>query len=328
LKYHSANREAERLREELKESKKQVMQDKIDHYKEAYEGEQKKLEELQNQLTTWLQIGDDDVTKLKQYITEVEKKLATERSKADGAEKHRRESINYLSNQMMSSLTDAEDMHGKELKTLKQTIARLEEEKKALNMQLHAEERKRKHSNAEVSASMFNKLLMIEQEKDVEKKKYEVQVKELQKQLDEMIVTQPRRASEVHHSMFNSLLDAEGDFNNAKKEWERKERELRNEIRMLQEELAKMKEKVDKTDRIRRESITQLQDDMWKHLVEADEENKKERKKLQGDAKNFKDEVVMLRKRVSYLENSKLAMIEECNRQLNILRTGVIMMHK
>jgi len=99
-------------------------------------------------------------------------------------------------------------------------------------------------------------------------------------------------------------------------------------IKRLQEELGKMKEKADKTDRIRRESITQLQDDMWKHLVEADEENKKERKKLQGDVKNYKDEVTSLRKRITYLENSKLAMIEECNRQLNLLRTGVIMMRK
>jgi len=55
---------------------------------------------------------------------------------------------------------------------------------------------------------------------------------------------------------------------------------------------------------------------------------KKERKQLQVDIKNFKDEISTLRKRVTYLENSKLAMIEECNRQLNVLRTGVRLMHK
>jgi len=204
----------------------------------------------------------------------------------------------------------------------------LEEEKKTLNLQLHAEERKRKNSNAEVSATMFNKLLLLEKEKENEKQMYETKIQELQQEVEESTSQQPRRATEIHGSMFNSLLEAEGEYNHAKAEWDRKESEYKREVSQLKEEIGKSRQKVETTDKHRRESITQLQDDMWKHLVEADEENKKERKQLQVDIKNFKDEISTLRKRVTYLENSKLAMIEECNRQLNVLRTGVRLMHK
>jgi len=326
-KYHNAIRDANRLREELQEMKKGALQDQIDHYKQAYEREKKQFEDLQTQMGQWINSGADDVIKLKQQITELERKLFNERNRVEGAERHRRESINYLSNQMMSSLVDAEDMHKKEIVDLKATILRLEEEKKTLNLQLHAEERKRKHSNAEVSATMFNKMLLIEQEKDAEKNYYENRIKELEQQLEETAAREPRRASEVHSSMFKSLLEAEGDYNQAKTEWENKEKEYKNEVQKVQEELDKMKQKADHTDRQRRESITRLQDDMWKHLVEADEENRRERKKLLADLKTCRDEVATLRRRMTYLENSKLAMIEECNRQMNLLRAGVRVMN-
>jgi len=65
------------------------------------------------------------------------------------------------------------------------------------------------------------------------KKKYEIQVKELQKEMDELSISQPRRASEVHQSMLTSLLDAEGDFTNAKKEWDRKDHEQKNENKKI-----------------------------------------------------------------------------------------------
>jgi len=54
---------------------------------------------------------------------------------------------------------------------------------------------------------------------------------------------------------------------------------------------------------------------------------KKKQKQLQEEAQTFKDEVMTLRKRVANLENSKLALIEECNQQLNFLRTGIRIMN-
>jgi len=74
---------------------------------------------------------------------------------------------------------------------------------------------------------------------------------------------------------------------------------------------------------------------MWKHLVGADEENKKEFKKLQSDNKSLKEELVGLKKTITYLEKtvsdlerSKLVLLEECNRQINLLRTGVSIMNR
>jgi len=123
------------------------------------------------------------------------------------------------------------------------------------------------------------------------------------------------------------LLEAEEDYNNAKKEWEKKDEDLRNELKEANDELLKFKQKAEKSEKNRRDSVSQLQDDMWKHLVETDEDNKKERKKLQGDLKTSKDEINALKARITYLEASKLQMIEECSRQMNLLRTGVRIMN-
>jgi len=53
---------------------------------------------------------------------------------------------------------------------------------------------------------------------------------------------------------------------------------------------------------------------MWQQLVEVNEERKKQ--------------LTTLQERIDYLETSKLATIEECNRQLNVLRAGVRVMNQ
>ncbi|ETO23249.1 copper amine oxidase domain protein, partial [Reticulomyxa filosa] len=291
--------------------------------KSQREAAQTEVQQKQEILTKWLEIGDHDVLQLKAYIAKLEKRLSDETDRVRVSEKSRRDSIAYLSTQMMTSLVEAETEHEKKLQDMSSSISRLEEEKKSLNSQLHTEERKRKNSNAEVSATMFQKVLKVEQEKEDQKQVYEAKIKDLEQQLDEIRTGAPRRASEVHSVMFKSLLEAEEDFNHAKEEWTNKENELKNEIKALSEELTKSKQQIHKSDKQRKESISQLQDDMWKHLVEVDEDNKKERKQLQAEVKGYRDEVMVLRKRVSHLENSKLALIEECNRQMNLLRLGI-----
>jgi len=58
--------------------------------------------------------------------------------------------------------------------------------------------------------------------------------------------------------------------------------------------------------------------------------NKKnqELKKLQGENKDYKEQLLTLKEQLNSLEASKLILIDECNRQLNILRTGVRMMNQ
>jgi len=140
--------------------------------------------------------------------------------------------------------------------------------------------------------------------------------------------TGPRRASEVHTSMFKSLLEAEQDYRSEKKEWELQEQDYKEQIKTLTEDVDKMRAEAEHHKHERRKSVSQLQDDMWKHLVEADELNKQQLKKLHGENKYYKDELLALKKHLSYLEASKLVLIDECNRQMNILRTGVRMMNQ
>ncbi|ETO30358.1 hypothetical protein RFI_06764 [Reticulomyxa filosa] len=300
-------------------SQTKISNKKIEEYKKSLDDEKRNSSDLKNQL-------QKTQNNLKKVAGNWQRRY-TQTEKTNTTEKQRRESLSSMSNHMITSLTEAEDEHGKAIKDMQARIDLLEEEKKSLNLQLHAEERKRKSSNAEVSASMFNKLLLIEQEKEYDKTNYEQKIKELEQQLEELTIGAPRRASEVHSSMFKSLLEAEADYNNAKLEWNTKEQQLKNEIQSLNEQLGKSKQKAELSDKQRRESISQLQDDMWKHLVESDEDNKKEKKKMLVEIKTVKDENSQLKRKISYLENSKLAMIEECNRQMNLLRIGVRVMN-
>jgi len=80
------------------------------------------------------------------------------------------------------------------------------------------------------------------------------------------------------------------------------------------DEAATMKQTAENEGKKRRESISQLQDAMWQQLVEVNEERKKQ--------------LTTLQERIDYLETSKLATIEECNRQLNVLRAGVRVMNQ
>jgi len=328
----------EHLREELKESKKE------DYYQQMYESEKTKVQDLEHQLqekqetlAKWSQHGNEDVVKVKEHILELEKALFAARSNADETEKIRRASISYLSNQMMSSLVEAEDQHEKEIKEMRETISQLEQEKKELNVQLHAEERKRKNSNAEVSATMFNKILLSEQDKDLEKKKYEQQIKQLQEQLKEVTSKDSQRVSEVNTStsVFKSLLEAETAYKKAKKDWERKENGFEDKINRLMEEAVKIKQNDDLKDQQRKESILKLHDDVRKHFVDINKDHEKEMKKMKAESNEYKNELTKLKielvtqkQQITYLENSKLSIIEKCNQQMNLLRTSVYIMNK
>ncbi|ETO23387.1 hypothetical protein RFI_13795 [Reticulomyxa filosa] len=201
---------------------------------------------------------------------------------------------------------------------MRDTITNLEEEKKVLNLQMHAEERKRKTSNAEVSASMFNKLLLIEQEKEAQKMDYEQKIRQLEQQLDEIRVGAPRRASEVHSSMFKSLLEAEADYTDAKHQWDQKQTEFKTEIQQLKQELNKLKKPQDQTPDVLNSPSTS----------QGKEFNQETFHKLEHENKNYQNEITKLHQHIRHLEASKLSMIEECNRQLNFLRTGVRLLNQ
>ncbi|ETO12653.1 hypothetical protein RFI_24724 [Reticulomyxa filosa] len=141
--------------------------------------------------------------------------------------------FNLQCNFLMNGLVDTEEKYGEEINSMRAKVNTLEEEKKQLTKQMHAEEHKRKASNAELSSSMFQKVLFVEQEKELEKIKYELQIQDLQKQLEELKTGGPRRASEIHKSMFTSLLEAEEEYNTAKKDWEQQELKFKNDIQLL-----------------------------------------------------------------------------------------------
>jgi len=238
----SANKDKKEHPKELsKESNNEDYKLMYEQAKQNVEALQREVEEEKKIITKWCNGGEKDVGELKQIILRLEKEALSLHSKAEEAEKNRRSSISYLSNQMMSSLVDAEDQHENEIKEMRAMTERLIEEKKVINIQMHEEERKRKNSNAEVSSTMFQKLLLLEQEKEEMKKSYEQQIKQLQQQLEEHTAEEPRRASQAHTSMFKSLLDAEADHQRDKEDWKRKEEELREEIKDLNEDLQRAK---------------------------------------------------------------------------------------
>ncbi|ETO28943.1 hypothetical protein RFI_08182, partial [Reticulomyxa filosa] len=153
------------------------------------------------------------------------------------------------------------------LATYTEKISRLEKENNTLTSQIYMEEQKRKNSNAQVSATMFQKILLLEQDKELEKKRYEEQIEQLRQQLNEITVSAPRRASELHRSMFQSLLDAEADYNTAKFEWRHKESLLDNQQTQLKGELEQLKQEHHKHLQQCTQSISSLQS---QHQVQLD----------------------------------------------------------
>jgi len=188
---------------------------------------------------------------------------------------------------------------------------------------MHAEERKRKTSNAEVSASMFNKLLLIEQEKETDKSKYEEQIQQLQRQLDDITAAAPRRASEIHTTMFNSLLEAEADHVSDKSKWEQQEQELKKENKRLSDELQQLKKLLQDKEKKQEESMIKMKDEMWNQLVDTNGDSNQALSKLDQENRLYKQEISLLKEHIRYLETSKMVMVEECSRQMNLLRSGV-----
>ena len=106
--------------------------------------------------------------KVKALSVQLEKtdgELKQQRAENQEIETTRRQSVTYLSNQMMNKLLEAESQHDDEMKEMKRRIEELErklKEQKILNDTL---ETTRRNSVTTISASMFQKLLAAEQEK-------------------------------------------------------------------------------------------------------------------------------------------------------------------
>ncbi|ETO26383.1 hypothetical protein RFI_10755 [Reticulomyxa filosa] len=165
-------------------------------------------------------------------------------------------------------------------------------------------------------------------QKEAEKLKYEQQIKELKQQVEETTSGGVRRASEIHHSMFSSLLEAERDYEHDRTEWTHKELQMKHEMASLTEELNKMKDAAANNDKTLRQSIAKLQDDTWKHLVEVDEGNKQLIHKIQLQNQQYQHELTQLKAQIIHLETSKLATIDQCNQQINLLRDAVRVMNQ
>ncbi|ETO24577.1 viral A-type inclusion protein, partial [Reticulomyxa filosa] len=279
---NQSKKDMRQAQKEFRPSNIQNMQDTIDYYKQAYEGERMKVQQLQSELeekesllVKWSQNDAEDVGELRQKIIELENQLLTTRQFADETERNRRASINYLSNQMMSSLVDAEHEHEQSIKELRETIKNLEKEKQNLNSQMHAEEKKRKSSNAEVSATMFNKLLLVEQEKDGEKQKYEEQIQKYEEQIQKL--QQQLQQLQKNKTMETPQLNSQ--------------QEHQKQVNQLLDQLNQLK------------TVADIHRQCQPHITALNE-------------------------RIAHLETSKLVMIEECNRQMNLLRTGLRVMNK
>eukprot|EP00486_Rosalina_sp_Unknown_P017008 CAMPEP_0201596914 /NCGR_PEP_ID=MMETSP0190_2-20130828/193507_1 /ASSEMBLY_ACC=CAM_ASM_000263 /TAXON_ID=37353 /ORGANISM="Rosalina sp." /LENGTH=696 /DNA_ID=CAMNT_0048057559 /DNA_START=35 /DNA_END=2121 /DNA_ORIENTATION=- len=251
---------------------------------------------------------DVTITELLDYIDRYEQKLEIceakitklKEAKRENVKKHRGSVID-LHNRMFKKLIETESEQKTELERAQDRIKELEMEieKYKLEIQINKENKEMDNMNEDEAESFksaqlqkyIDDNLKLEKELDELKKKQKGIESELsiEKMKHERTTDSHRKSiSTLHTNMFKKLLDAEDDF-------EDKIDKLNEELAVRDRELTMERLKNEQSDKLRRDSIQTVHNNMLTKLLDAQAEHDEKEEKLQNEIKELK---AQLRKQI------------------------------
>eukprot|EP01083_Nonionella_stella_P009271 26791_1 len=295
--------EIERLHQE-----KEEFNEKIQFYEEAF----KKMNSGDGativnpteiiQLREEIQQKNEEIEENKQQIFQLKRKIEALQVKVENEQKQRRGSVSFLSKQMMAKLLEAEEENEEQRQEFKSKLQQLEKELGDSKEMAFNSEKTRRNSVTKVSQTMFHKLLVAEQTKKQMTQQYTDRIKELERQL-------------AVEKLKNETVSSEQDVIAMDID------KYKNKAQTLQKEIVEYKEQTEADDRVRRESMSKLQNNYWEKLLDAEDSHFEQINKLQQMVRD-------LRIKNEDLVTSKLNLIAECDKQMRDLRAAVYVYNK
>mmetsp|Transcript_71793 Transcript_71793/g.114275 ORF Transcript_71793/g.114275 Transcript_71793/m.114275 type:complete len:721 (+) Transcript_71793:179-2341(+) len=252
---------------------------------------------------------EEVIEQSKQRIFHLTTKLEELEVKLQNEQKQRRGSVSFLSQQMMAKLLDAEQENEEQKSKFKDKLQRLEKELEESKENAFNLEKTRRNSVTKVSQTMFSKLLQAEQTKKQMIESYEARIKELEQKL-------------AVHELEQATVHSKHEMNSMEVE------KYKSKAKELEMTVIEIKKDTESKERQRRESFSQLQNQYWKKLLEAEDDYEVQISKLKHEIVRLQAEITNLQKSVEVLTASKLNLIMECNKQMNDLRTAVTVYNK
>jgi len=228
----------------------------------------------------------------------------------------RRGSVSFLSKQMMAKLLEAEEENEEQRKDFKAKLQKLEKELELSKEQSFNLEKTRRNSVTKVSQTMFSKLLEAEKTKKKTEDGYKQKIKELEARvldLDQQLAVEMLKSGTVESKVAVSEMEKDKYMKRAEE---------------LETKVSEIKQEHDSKERKRRESFSQLQNQYWTKLLEAEDDAQQKIKKLKHEIVRLQADATEYKKSIEYLSASKRNLIVECDKQMNDLRNAVAVYNK
>merc|ERR1712129_470550 len=212
-------------------------------------------------------------------------------------QKQRRGSVSFLSKQMMAKLLEAEEENDEQRRDFKAKLEKLQKELEQSKEQSFNLEKTRRNSVTQVSQTMFGKLLAAEQNKKKTEDGYKSKIRELEariEDLDQQLAVEMLKSGTVESKVAVSEMERSKYMKRAEE---------------LESKVSEIKQEHDSKERKRRESFSQLQNQYWTKLLEAEDDREQRIKKF--------------KQKIEWLTTSKCNLIIECDKQMNDLRNAV-----
>merc|ERR1712204_63636 len=96
----------------------------------------------------------------------------------------------------------------------------------------------------------------------------------------------------------------------------------------LESKVSEIKQEHDSKERKRRESFSQLQNQYWTKLLEAEDDSAQRIKKLKHEIVRLQEDATSFKQKIEWLTTSKCNLIMECDKQIKDLRSAVVAYNK
>ena len=293
------------------------LKEKVNFYEEHFEDDQREINPRDYMhLKDEIKAKNAVIEENKAKIFELTAKIEASNKKNDELEvslkneqTQRRGSISLLSQQTMSKLLDAESESEQQRKEFKAKLQKLEKELEASKEMSFNLEKTRRNSVTKVSQTMFGKLLEAEKKNKKSIEEYEKRIKDLEQQL----------AVEM---LKNETLDSQTAVNDMELH------KYKSKAEELESHLNEVKQESDSKERKRRESFSQLQNQYWTKLLEAEHTHEAQIKKLKHEIVRLQTETMECKKQIEWLKTSKMNLIVECDKHMSELRKAVTVYNK